>query len=537
MNEKKSSFVVQGAILALAGIITKIIGFIYRIPMANMLGEEGNGIYSVAFGIYNVALTLSSYSLPLALSKIISSRVAKEDEKNAFTVFKRALLFAVIAGFAAFSVLFFGAEWLEALYGKTGLKYPLIVLAPTTFTVALLGVFRGYFQGHSNMVPTALSQIVEQIVNAVVSILATYLFMKSYASASLGAAGATMGTLAGAFGALVMLSLFFLSRMSVLKKKHLNTVSPLERRRDTYREIILTMLPIILSQTVFQISFTADDLLFGNILIDKGFEESVISSLQGVFNTQYTGLVNLPIAIATALASATLPAIVNLHIKGEKEEKHKKTDSVIKLTMAITIPSAVGLAVLSRPIMTLLFPNLVTYREIAIDLLEFGSVGCIFYSISIITTSVLQGNGRMKDPVKNAFVSFIFHIALFFSLLKFTNLGIYARLIADVTFPLLITFLNCVDLKKKTGYSVKFKYPILLPLLFSVIMGISTSALYYLVSRFTSSMLLSTVVSLPFAVVIYGVLLFTSNVFSNEELLDLPAGRTLQKIRMKIKKN
>ncbi|MBQ5747079.1 MAG: polysaccharide biosynthesis protein, partial [Clostridia bacterium] len=433
MEKKNNSLIVQGAILALAGIITKIIGFIYRIPMANMLGEEGNGIYSVAFGIYNVALTLSSYSLPLALSKLMSERLASKSPKNAFVLFKRALVFALIAGATAFSVLFFGAEFLEALYGRTGLMYPLRVLAPTTFIVALLGVFRGYFQGHSNMVPTALSQIIEQIINAGVSIFATWLFMKSFGSSAIGAAGATMGTLAGAFGALIMLSLFFASRMRALKSEIENDTSDTERKRVTYRGIVLTMIPIILSQTVFQISFTADDLLFGNILIDKGFEESVISSLQGVFNTQYTGLVNLPIAIATALASATLPAIVNLHIKEKKEEKHKKTDSVIKLTMAITIPSAVGLAVLSRPIMTLLFPNLVTYREIAVDLLEFGSVGCIFYSISIITTSVLQGNGRMKDPVKNAFVSFIFHIALFFSLLKFTNLGIYARLIADVT--------------------------------------------------------------------------------------------------------
>ena len=137
---------VQGAILAAAGIITKIIGFVYRIPMANMLGEQGNGIYSVAFGIYNVALTLSSYSLPLALSKLMSERIAKDSPKNAYLLFKRALIFALIAGLGAFSALYFGAEWLEALYGRSGLMHPLRVLAPTTFLVALLGVFRGYFQ-------------------------------------------------------------------------------------------------------------------------------------------------------------------------------------------------------------------------------------------------------------------------------------------------------------------------------------------------------------------------------------------------------
>lgn len=536
MNEKKTSFVMQGAILAFAGIITKIIGFIYRIPMANLLGEEGNGIYSVAFGIYNVALTLSSYSLPLALSKIISSRVAKGEEKNAYTVFKRALLFATVAGLTAFSVLFFGAEWLEALYGRTGLKYPLAVLAPTTFVVALLGVFRGYFQGHSNMVPTALSQIVEQIINAGVSILATWLFMRSYDSASIGAAGATMGTLAGAFGALVMLTLFFLSRMGHLKKTLKSDISITEKRAYTYKEIILTMFPIILSQTVFQISFTVDDLLFGNLLILKGYEEAVISSLQGVFNTQYTGLVNLPIAISTALASATLPAIVELHTRGNTEEQHRKTDAVISLTMAITIPSSVGLTILARPIMTLLFPSLVTYRETAIALLEFGSLGTVFYSLSIITTSVLQGGGRMKAPVFNAFISFAFHILLFYSLLKFTNLGVYARLIADLAFPLVIAILNCSVLKKETGYSIKFKRSVIFPLIYAIFMGIATYALYYSVMYFTDSMLISLILSLPFAVIVYGVLLLTSSVFSNEEILDLPLGRALLKIRKKLNK-
>lgn len=536
MEKKNNSLIVQGAILALAGIITKIIGFIYRIPMANMLGEEGNGIYSVAFGIYNVALTLSSYSLPLALSKLMSERLAKKSSKNAYLLFKRAFVFALIAGTCAFCVLFFGAEFLEVLYGRTGLMYPLQVLAPTTFIVALLGVFRGYFQGHSNMVPTALSQIIEQIINAVVSIFATWLFMKNFDSSAIGAAGATMGTLAGAFGALVMLSLFFMSRLGVLKAEMESDTSAPEKKHITYKGIILTMIPIILSQTVFQISFTIDDLIFGNLMEAKGFTDKAISSLQGVFNTQYSGLVNLPIAISTALAASTLPAVVRLFTEGQHEEKNKKIDGVIKLTMAVSIPSAVGLSVLARPIMTLLFPSLVTYREIAIALLKYGSVGCVFYSLSIITTSVLQGNGKMKAPVINAFISFIFHTALIYFLIKFTSLGIYARLIADVTFPLVTAFLNYSTLKTQTGYSAKIKNVFFIPLLISAFMGVVTYAVYYTIKLLTKSLLLSMVGSLPVAVTVYGVLILTSKAFSDNELIDLPAGQTLLKFRNKIKK-
>ncbi len=143
MSEKKKNVLLQGGILAGAGIITKIIGFAYRIPMGNMMGEEGNGLYSVAFGIYGIALTISSYSLPLAVSKMVSARVAKAEYQNMRRVLVSALVYGLIAGMIAMNVLFFGAGVMEKLYHKPGIYRPLRVLAPTTFIVALLGVFRG----------------------------------------------------------------------------------------------------------------------------------------------------------------------------------------------------------------------------------------------------------------------------------------------------------------------------------------------------------------------------------------------------------
>lgn len=538
MEKKNNSLIVQGSILALAGILTKIIGFIYRIPMANMLGEQGNGIYSVSFGIYNVALTLSSYSLPLAVSKLVSARLAKNETKNAFILFKRALLFAVIAGLCAFSVLFFGADWLESLYSRVGLAHPLRVLAPTAFTVALLGVLRGYFQGHSNMVPTAVSQIVEQIVNAIVSILATYLFIKAYALdpeiSARGAAGATMGTLAGALGALVMLTLFFVSKYKSIKSDISEDKTAVERRSKSFIAIIATMIPIVLSQSIYQIGFTVDDLIFGNIMADKGVSDVVVSSVQGVFNTQFTQLINLPIAIATALAASALPGIVNLFTKGQHEEKNKKIRGVIKLTAVLAIPSAVGLAVLSRPIMTLLFPNLVEYRETAISLLRYGSSACVFYSLATITTSVLQGNNRMKLPVINSFISFILHVIIIYPLLKFTNLSVYALVIGDVTFPLVIVLLNFASLKK-TGFKPEIKKTIILPLAISLIMGGVAYGSYALTRLIGIHSAIALCLALMLAVGIYGILVLLTGVFNEEEILDLPMGGRILRLSQAIR--
>ncbi len=519
---KKSSMMLQASILAAAGILTKVIGFIYRIPMANLLGEQGNGIYSVSFGIYNVALTLSSYSLPLAISKLVSARLAKNEEKNAFLLFRRALIFALIAGFCAFSVLFFGAEWLEAVYSRQGLAHPLRVLAPTAFVVALLGVFRGYFQGHSNMVPTALSQIIEQAVNAIVSIGATFMFIKAFENdtnvAARGAEGATVGTLAGALSALIMLTLYFATRYKDIKRSISDSSCTPETKRRAYTDIIVTMIPIVLSQTVYQIGFTVDDLFFGNIMADKGFADGYVSAVQGVFNTQYTQLINIPIAVATAFAATALPSVVNLHVQGKTNEKNAKITSVVKLTTAIAIPCAVGLAVLARPIITVLFPSLTEYREVAIKLLQFGSSACVFYSLSTITASVLQGNNLMRLPVINAFIAFILHVLLVYPLLKLTDLFVYALLIGDVTFPLTIFILNTVSLKKYTGYSLELKCTVILPLVISLIMGGVARGVDFLARFFGLHSIISLLLSIFFAVGIYAILILKFKVFTDEEL-------------------
>lgn len=539
MKQKNNPMIIQGAILAAAGLLTKIIGFVYRIPMANMLGEEGNGIYSVSFGIYNVALTLSSYSFPLAVSKLVSTRLAKKQPKNAFTAFTSALIFSVFAGLVSFSLLFFGADFLESLYQTEGLAYPLRILAPTTFAVALLGVFRGYFQGHSNMVPTALSQIFEQIVNAVVSIAATAAAFKIFANheniRAIGAAGATVGTLAGALTALTFILLTFFSRLSYTKKVMSCDLSASEYRPLLLREMFSTMLPIVISQTIYQISFTVDDLLFSNAMHSQGITGSEISSLQGVFNTQYTQLINIPIAVATAMAASALPEIVRLSVQKRSSERRRKIEAVLKINMAIAIPCAIALAIFSLPIVTLLFPGLTAYRETASRLLNLGSLGCVFYALSTVTTSVLQGCNRMRIPVVNAFISFVIHTVTVIILFNFTGLGIYARLIGDLTFPLMIAALNLIQLKKRFGFKVSYKSVFIFPFISSVAMGLISGAVYLILNALSLPLILSFGTAVIFALASYSFLILKLPVFTREELLDLPAGSKILRLADKLR--
>ena len=176
MKNRHDGFLIQGSIYAASGIISSIIGLMYRLPLTRIIGDEGNGYYSAAFNIYTIILLLSSYSLPLAVSKMVSARIATGNYRNAGRILKASLVYATLAGGLGCAVIFFGADWFaRSFLHIPEAAYPMRALAPTVWIVSYLGVCRGYWQGHSTMVPTALSQVVEQIVNALVSVGAAWI--------------------------------------------------------------------------------------------------------------------------------------------------------------------------------------------------------------------------------------------------------------------------------------------------------------------------------------------------------------------------
>ena len=531
----KKSLVVQGSILAIAGLITKVIGFLYRIPMANIMGNTGNGLYSVAFGIYNIALTLSSYSMPLAVSKLMSARLAKGQYKNAYRLFRCALVFAIITGTIACAALYFGAEFFAGLYNKQGLESPLRVLAPTVFVVALLGTCRGFFQGHRNMVPTAVSQVIEQIVNAIVSVVAASAFVRiateqfatdnetltTSAAASAAATGGTLGTFAGAFAALLMFVIISLRRQKARKIE----LSGDDLADEDYvlitKAILFTVFPVILSQTIYQIGYTLDDYLFAALMKEKGFGEIAVTGMQGVFNTQYNQMVNLPVAIATAMASATLPSIVASFAKGETERAKEKISSVLKVNMLIAIPAAAGLAALAEPIMGILFPRLDEYMSMAVMLLRTGSIAVVFYALSTLTTSILQGSDRMRQPVIHSAISLAIHVVIVAALTKYTDLGVYGLTVGNVTFPLLVCTLNCRSVIKRVGYRFEWKNTFLKPTVAAIVMGGAAFGIYMELAD-PLGMLAAMIVAMFAAVVIYAGMLLVLKAVTRNELKAMP---------------
>ena len=541
-NEK--NFLVQGSILAIAGVITKIIGVIYRVPLMNIVGDEGMGYYSVAFSIYTVALMLTSYSLPLAVSKLVSARVAVGEYKNAYKVFKGAMTFALVAGGLVSVLIFIGADFIASNIMHLNLSaYALRVLAPCILVVALLGVIRGFFQGNGSMVPTAISQVVEQIVNAVASIVGAYFLLQagkemakahgdnSYGPA-LAAAGGTVGTIAGAFSALLFVAFIFLAYKKVFRRKMRRDRS---RHKESYKRIykvlFATIAPVILSATVYNISDFVDSAMFNSIMAAQGYKETEYASLLGMFQGQYSTLINVPLSIASALAASLVPSLVATVQTGNRKQIHNKITTVGRFNMLIAIPCAVGFLVLAKPILDLLF--FTQDNSIAALMLQMGSLSVVFFCLSTVTNSVLQGLDDMITPVKNAAISLVIHVISLFLMLVVFKWNIYAVVLSKIVFSGVICILNAHALRERIGYVQEKKKTFVIPTIASAIMGVIEVVIHLIFELFAGPYI-ATVVAILAAILSYAVLIVLLGGITEEELLDMPKGATFVSLCRKL---
>ena len=540
----RNNFIVQGSILAIASIISRIIGLIYRIPLTNIIGDEGNGIYSSAFNVYNIILLLSSYSLPLAVSKLVSVQIAKGQRKNAYRVYKGALVFALVVGGIATLLTFFGASFLAGDLMKSSMSIlSLKVLAPAIFIVAVMGVMRGYFQGVGTTVPTAVSQLIEQLINAVVSVVAAwYLFAygekvaallkdPSYAAAY-GAAGGTLGTVLGALSGLVFLLFVMKVYRSVIKKQlKRDHHRRLESWSSIYKTLILTIVPVLLSTTIYNISSIIDQGLFNNIMHLQGYSLKEYNSLYGIYNMKYKTLSNVPIALASAMAASCVPSISGAFASGNFQLVRNKIASATRVTMVISIPCAVGLLVLAKPILILLLND---SSALASNLLRIGSVTVIFYSLSTLSNGILQGINRMKDPVIHAFIALIIHIGAFLIMITGFKLHIYAMVYADIVFSFCMCLLNARSIQKHANYRQEILRTFLIPLVSACAMGGIVWFVYKFLYLLTKNNALGTILSILFGVMVYFICFLLLKGMSQEELASFPGGRTVVRIAARL---
>lgn len=542
-----TNFLVQGSILAVASIISRIIGLVYRIPMTNIIGDVGNNYYGCAFDIYNVMLIISSYSLPLAVSKLVSARIAKGEKTMAYQILKGALVFAVVTGTTVALIVFFGADFFTGQLLKTPYSvFALRILGPALVVVAILGVLRGFFQGMGTMMPSAVSQILEQIVNAIVSVWAAYV-LYSYGSrigavlgdsdncaAAFGAAGGTLGTNLGSVAALIFLLFVYAAYIRVFKRK-------MRRERNvevesfgyTMKILVITIIPVLLSTTIYNISGIIDQGIFKNLALLQGYTEHEIDVWWGVFSGKYKLMINVPISIASALAASSVPALTASFAEGDMNSVRQEINAAMRFIMVVAFPSAVGLSVLATPIFTLLFPSTVDTVGLATFMMLIGSTAVIFYSVSTLSNGLLQGINQLRIPVINAAIALVAHIILLVVLMLMFRMNIYAVVLANCFFSLLMCFLNARALAIHSGYKQEIYKTFIIPAICSAIMGVITYLIYKLFYQVSHSNAISLILAILFAVVVYGFCLLLFKGLTEEELKRFPKGTFLIKIAKK----
>lgn len=538
----------QAGILAMASMIVRVIGLLYRAPLTAIIGDEGNGYYGTAYNIYTIILMVSSYSMPSAISKLMAQKLAVGEYRNANRVFRCALTYGVLVGLIGSGLLFFGARFLVPNVAVCVLQ----VFAPTVFLFGILGSMRGYFQARGSMVQTSVSQILEQLANAVVSIAAAWLLMQTAVGADptrraqLGAMGSALGTGAGVLIALLFMVFCFRRSKEGRKAEILSDATGKEEKyRIFLRDTVLVITPFMLSGVIMNLTTSLNQTIYMRMLIDlKGAGETATTTLYGIFSNKAVVISNIPISIATAVSSAIIPGISAAYARRDETGARRQVGNAIRITSIIAIPSAVGLAVLARPITMLMFPQMESL-ELASSLLSLLAVTVIFYSISTITNAALQSIGRMNLPLVSAGIALAVQTVVLVALLLFTDLDVRALVLVSILYSVMIFAVNQYYLRRFLGIRQDVRRDYLQPLVCAALMGAAAKAVYYLVSMAAEPMrnlpkgfyfrnLAATAAALLAAVLVYGYTMVRSGTVRRKDLLSMPKGQSLVRLMEKL---
>lgn len=528
--------------MAIAGIISRIIGMLYRIPLMNIIGEAGSGIYSTAYDIYNIMLLISSYSLPMAVSKLVSAKLSQKQYRNVRQVFLVALAFGASLGLAAALLMYFGAGFLAGnLLNMPRAVLAVKLLAPTVFIMGMLGVLRGFFQGHGTMIPTAVSQVLEQIIHVAVSIvMARILFDKAFDPAksvnmspnAYGAAGATIGTGIGALAALLFVGFcFFAFKKTLDKRCRQDNSGILDAPSASLKAVILTAVPILISATMANIVNIIDHGIFGAYMgADK---MNQYEQIWGAYSGKFIVLTNVPIAIATALSASTLPAVSSHMAVGDRRGAMKKAGSAIHFITLVAMPASLALAVLGKPCLDLLFRS--SDNTLAGQMLLAGFAMVIAYSLSAVSVGILQGSGLFWEPIRNYVISLAIHLPLLLLMLYVFRWGILAVVVSNASFGLCSAVLNIWSMHRKIAYRQEWKRSFGLVLAASVFMALFSYCVYRAFSALHLGNTVSLLISIPLALFVYFAAVLLLGALNEEELSGLPKGRRLAAIARKLR--
>jgi len=527
MEKKKTTFVRGAVILGAAGLLVKIIGALFRIPLANAIGPIGTSYYEVVYPYYSGLLVISSSGLPTAISKMVSERVTVGDYKGAHRVFTTAMGMLLAIGLTTTALMYFGSEALADITTLHEAHYSFKVLSPALLAVSVMCAYRGYLQGMQRMSGTAISQVVEQVGKLAIGLtLAIKLLPKGPEFAAMGA---LIGVTVSEFMALIAIVLVYHRYRPAIRKK-------IEQSREYQPspiagKLLMLAVPITIGSSISSLSGIVDGAMIIRILTDNlGYAQDTAQTAYALLRTNVTTLVNMPGVLTVALAMSLVPAISSAAARGDRNGVQTITRLGLKLALIVGLPCAAGLFVLARPILAMLYPRLTEAQlTLAADLLRTASIGVIFLSLVQSMTGVIQGLGKPNVPVFNLFIGFILKIVSLAALMNIPSVNIQGAAVSTVICYAFAGLADAVYAMRRSRAFWGLWDLALKPILSSIVMG----GMAYMCHTFIADMgheNLAVVAAVGIGVCVYAVLAIYLKMFSPEELSYIPGGGRLMRI-------
>lgn len=519
--------------LAAAGLLVRLIGAFYRIPLAYFIGDAGIGLYTQAYPFYNYLLIFSTSGIPSAIAKMVSESMVLGEYKTAHKIFKVSMTLLFFVGLVTAVALFFLSGPIAGIIKDPLVKESLMALSPALFFVALISVYRGYFQGLQNMAPTAVSQVVEQLVKLGLGLYLAQLFGRH--GVQYGAAGALVGVSVSEVLALVMLMVTYWQRGKALPRERAESghVMP---TRDIVSRLLKLAIPIMLAASVMALAMMIDSLTLQNRLQQSGVSADTGRSMIGLLG-MVNNIVNVTSVLSLALSMSLVPAVARSQRQGDKRGINQKSGLGIKLSVSLVMPAAAGLMVLAYPILSLIYGRTIAPEDMgmSVQLLTIAAGGALFLSIVQTTNGILQGLGEVNVPLVSLCIGAMLKVILNYTLVSHPAVGIYGASIGTVACYLTAALLNTRAVCRSTGMRFAWGDMLFKPL--GATLGMSAVAyLAYQGGSLLMSGKFAVLLAIFLAIPAYFITLVALDGMGEEDLRYMPGGNKLlalfQKMRL-----
>ena len=477
MTNKSKSIIGGMTVLGLAGVICKLVGVLYSIPLTWMIGTSGLGVYNAVFPAYNLLLTISSAGLPVAVSRLVARGLAKDDPRSAKHVFKTALLLLLLLGSVATILMIAGIDVFVTASDQPESRLGFLVIAPCVAIVCVLSAFRGFMQGQQNMTPTAISQLIEQVGKVFLALPMAY--FGSQRGIEYGAAGALLGTTIVEGIALLYMVILYFRRSAAFAAIPQLCEEPPAASSYVAKQLMTISIPITIGACIVPLSQYIDSTMLVGRLMSTGMEAGMASSVYGLFSGTVIRIINIPTALALAVSMSLVPAISSAKAVEDNDAVIRQTDLGMRFAFLIGLPCSIGMSVLSEPLMRFFYQGSIAEEQLILggELLAMSGLTIILFTVVQATTSVLQGLGKQRLPMYTLLAGVICKIVLNYVLIGTPGIGIHGAPIASLVCYTVSMVPNLYYVLKYTKSRMNWMGWIVRPGIATAAMGIAVFAL------------------------------------------------------------